>query len=130
MITWTLPLEAVTPGDMLDVQLFSDLGVFKDQGGFVTGTFQLAGDELNYRTCGLCVLIYENVDANDAYRGVYLATSGTVTLTSVAGSSPARSATSSSSTSPSPATSVSTPHADGCRSAVDSLSFNVSIVGP
>ena len=101
LLTWELPLEAATPGDTLDLQLFSDLGVFEASGGFVTGTFQLAGDELNYSTCGLCVLIYENVDANGLYRGVYMATSGTVTLTSVAGTLRARSATSSSSTSPS-----------------------------
>ncbi len=129
LLTWALPLEAATPGDTVDVQLFADLGVFEAQGGFVTGTFQLAGDELNYSTCGLCVLIYENVAANGDYRGAYMATSGTVTLTSVTGTlTGTLSNIKFQHVTVDSSTFISTPHADGCRSAVDSLAFNVSIV--
>ena len=129
LITWELPLEAATPGDALELQLFSNLGVFESSGGFVTGTFQLAGDELNYRTCGLCVLIYENVDASGNYRGAYMATSGTVTLTSVATKlTGTLSDIKLQHVTINPTSFESTPHTDGCRSAVDSLSFSVDIL--
>lgn len=46
--------------------------------GIKTGTFQLTGAEANYDTCGACVLIES--DELD-----YIATGGTLTLTSIAG---------------------------------------------
>src|SRR5262245_5459839 len=126
-IDWTLPLEAGTPRDEFNIQLFSGLGVFTT--GFRTGTFTLSGDDLNYGTCGLCVLIYENIDAaTTAYRGVYLATSGTVTLTSVSGTlAGGASNLKFQHVNIDQNTSVSTPDSDGCRSAIDSVSFNVPI---
>ena len=125
-IDWTLALEPGTPRDEFNIQLFSGLGVFAS--GFRTGTFTLSGDDLNYGTCGLCVLIYENIDAQTAYRGVYLATSGTVTLTSVSGTlAGGASNLKFQHVNIDQNTSVSTPDGDGCRSAIDSVGFDVPI---
>src|SRR5262245_25302104 len=125
-IDWARRLEAGTPGDAFDLFLFNRAGVFAN--GFTTGTFAIANDELNSATCGLCVSIYENLDAQGNPRGFYIATSGTVTLTSVAGVL-AGTATNLKfrHVNIDETTFVSTPHADGCLSAIDHVAFNVPI---
>lgn len=68
--------------DLIVVELWDDFGIFA--GGAVrTGTFQLTGSETSYDTCGICVLQLANY-ANDTAAKLLLATSGTVTVTSVA----------------------------------------------
>jgi hypothetical protein len=82
-ILYTLTLEVGPPPDEFRLELYKGLGVFKD--GLTTGVFPIVGDELNYGTCGVCPIIYENKDISKLFRGAYIATSGTVTLTSVDG---------------------------------------------
>lgn len=84
-ISW---VQAPLPGtamqatpDLLMVELWDGFGVF---GGGVAraGTFTLTGAETDYDTCGVCVLLAANV-ANNTPAKLLLATSGTVTITSV-----------------------------------------------
>jgi hypothetical protein len=126
-IDWALPLEpGAPPRDELDVALFEGHGVFKS--GLAPGTFALTGDELNFETCGLCVLVYENIEADTSYRGVYMATSGTVTLTSVTGTLAGTAANLKfQHVNIDQTSTVSTPDPDNCRSAVDAVTFNVRI---
>jgi hypothetical protein len=85
-VSW---VEAPTPSsstqdapDVLVVEMWDDFGVFT---GTVAkpGTFQITGDETDYDTCGVCVLLLAN-NVNDTPAKMLLATSGTVTVTSVA----------------------------------------------
>jgi hypothetical protein len=73
--------QDATP-DVLEIELVNGYGVFAD--GFKPGTFTLAGDEVDYGTCGLCVRLLSRVDpATWEASQYYMATGGSVTLTSV-----------------------------------------------
>ncbi len=50
-----------------------------------TGTFTLDGDELDYRTCDVCVALFADYVDGEPRAGMYLATAGTVTITDVTG---------------------------------------------
>lgn len=81
-VLFRLPIQPGSPADQVGINLFDGYGVFTD--GITPGTFELTGAELNYATCGLCVFLEEDVGTSN-YRGLYMATGGTVTLTSVEG---------------------------------------------
>jgi hypothetical protein len=67
----------------LAVELYDGLVPF--EAGVTTLTNHvLAGDDLNYVTCGLCLRVLERDALNDLTR-VYMVTGGTVTLSSVSG---------------------------------------------
>jgi hypothetical protein len=126
MIEWILPLEPGSPRDELDIQLYNGLGVFPT--GITPGTYALAGPDLDYSSCGLCVLIYENIDAQTNYRGVYMATGGTVTLTSVDGNfAGSADHLTFEHVNIDANTLISTPDPDGCPSAVDNVTFYVPL---
>jgi hypothetical protein len=73
-------LEGAQPTDLLLVELYAGFGVFP--GAVTTGTFTLSGDELNYATCGICVRVLTDATSS-GYGDDYLATGGTVNITSV-----------------------------------------------
>lgn len=76
------PLTATQAApDVVVVELWDNFGVFAG-GAARSGTFQIAGTETDYDTCGVCVLMLANY-ANDTPAKLLLATSGTVTVTSV-----------------------------------------------
>lgn len=68
--------------DIVMVELWDNFGVFAG-GAARTGTFQITGSETDYDTCGTCVLVLANL-ANNTPAKLLLATSGTVTIMSVA----------------------------------------------
>jgi hypothetical protein len=68
--------------DFLIVELWDGYGPFAG-GAARTGTFQITGEDTDYDTCGVCVRLLANF-VNDAAAKELLATSGTVTVTSVA----------------------------------------------
>lgn len=74
--------DAQAAPDYIVVELWDNYGVFAG-GAARTGTFQLTGNEANYNTCGVCLVQLANVTNNTAAK-LLLATSGTVTVTSVA----------------------------------------------
>lgn len=70
------------PGDRLEIQLFNGYGVF--QTGIAPGTYTIEGAELDFQTCGLCVLIRGDVDpTTNKGRQDLFATGGTVTIDEV-----------------------------------------------
>jgi len=83
-IGWDGALNQDAQPDLLNLQLIAHYGVFT--GGLAPGTYAIAGAELNYATCGLCVLILGDVAlAGGTVSQYFFATGGTVTLTSIAG---------------------------------------------
>ena len=74
-------LETTQPADGIELQLFAGFGAFAG-GPIRTGTFQLTGDELDYATCGVCVLMATDV-TEAGYADDYMAISGTVEITAV-----------------------------------------------
>jgi hypothetical protein len=88
-------LDEATRPDFLVVELYAQAGAF-DDGPVRTGTFEISGPETNYRTCGVCVLLYVNQDPEDIDgdgmpdfgqypEQFYLAQSGTLQVTSLEG---------------------------------------------
>ncbi|HEY5922485.1 MAG TPA: hypothetical protein VIV11_12475 [Kofleriaceae bacterium] len=69
--------------DIVQVELYAGVAAF--MGTDITPkTIQIAGEELNYRTCGACVRIFADA-TQQAVAAQYFATGGTLTLTSTTG---------------------------------------------
>ena len=78
----TIVLDPGPPGkDDLFIKLVAGKGVFV--GGLKTGVFDLTGAETDYNTCGACVIIIADLIPGQGPSKFYLATSGTLTLSSV-----------------------------------------------
>ena len=107
------------------VELYDDYGLFAAT-GFRTGTFPLTGTEAQYSTCGLCVLVHEP-DAQGVTTAKFLATGGTVTLASFSGRLTGTVTNLTLQHVDIAASFVSTPHPDGCTTAIDSITFDVPI---
>jgi hypothetical protein len=71
------------PGDHLVIDLWDGYGAFS--GGFRTGTFTLAGAETSWEECGVCVRVEADYDGGLSFTDHYMATGGTVNLTSING---------------------------------------------
>ncbi len=70
--------------DGFELQLYAGSGVFAS--GIKTGTFPLTGAELNYKTCGVCVLAFGDAmgpSPPNPPAEEYFATAGTVEITEV-----------------------------------------------
>lgn len=114
--------------DFLGLELYEGSGVFAS--GLKTGTFQLKGDELNYATCGACALIYSDVDfANQKIGATYMATGGTLTLSSFKGqlTGTLSNATFEHVTIAKNDPYTSTPVGDGCTTAITSVDFDSTL---
>jgi len=74
-------LETGQPSDGVSVILYAGYGAFS-AGAITAGTYQITGDELDFATCGVCVIIGTNFTST-GHDDDYMATGGTVTLTSV-----------------------------------------------
>jgi hypothetical protein len=117
-------LDPNANGDLVDLEFYGGSGAFSadggsPDGGVTTGTFQIAGPELQYKTCGVCVLVFANSGAD-----VYLATGGTVTLTAL---TPTLTGSVSNATFQHvliDANYLSTPVGDDCVSKIDSMPFS------
>jgi len=121
-------LNADASPDVLDIELYKGFGVFTT-GEIRTGTYTITGDEANYATCGVCVLLLADVNTTSGAPGsLYMATGGTVNITSV---SPNITGTLSNMTfvhvDIDSTTFQSTPNADNCPSAITSLSFDALV---
>ena len=78
-------LNADAMPDDLHIELWGMTGAFGTQ-DIKTGTFQLSGSDLDYATCGICVLVQTDIHMQGsgfAQTDDYMATGGSVTLTSV-----------------------------------------------
>jgi len=130
IVEWSTEIGAATPPERRVV-----LGLYPGSGAFSagplrTGTFTLTGAEIQYATCGVCVTLRE-FDAQGGTTARYMATAGTVTLSSISGR---LTGTITNATfqhvNIDGSTFTSTPHPDGCATAIDNVAFDVMINGP
>ncbi len=121
-LEWRGDLDAAALPDQLAVELFAGAGVFTGA-DIQPGTYTIEGDELDYATCGVCVLLYTDV-AGGVERDVYLATAGSVAITSVSPTLAGQvSGVSFEHVTINPVSYESTPDPDMCRSALTDASF-------
>ncbi|HEY1958903.1 MAG TPA: hypothetical protein VGH28_24995 [Polyangiaceae bacterium] len=108
-------------GDFLDLEVYAGYGVFT--GGIHTGKFDLKGADLDYGTCGLCLLVVSNGQSD-----TYMATAGTVTITSFQGTF-AGSISNATFThvTVDPNSFESTPVGDGCNTAIPALNISAPV---
>lgn len=123
------PFNNETPlPDWWVIRLFDMTQVFPND--LTPGTFTLAGNELDYSVCGVCVLLVgdHTGDRAEEVNNAYMATSGTVTVNSVI---PTFSATLSDLTFQhvffTEPEMFHIPNDSGCTTRVDSLTFSVDI---
>lgn len=115
--------------DVLSIQLYAGYGVFTGDAGVRPGTYTLSGDETNFATCGACVQIFADVNPDGGAGGErYMATGGTLTLTSTQGTlTGSLSNANLVEVTVDPNTFVSTPVPNGCTSSISSASFTAPI---
>lgn len=83
-VSWYGDLQVVPPyRGLLEIALYDGYGPF-GAGIKPINNHVLAGDDLNFKTCGVCVRLLE-VDADDNITKYYMATAGSVSVTSVVG---------------------------------------------
>jgi hypothetical protein len=123
-------MDAAHPPDIVTMQFLRGRGAFAS--AIRPGSYPLAGDELNLETCGLCVIVYGDCDRVTSCPDVYLATGGTVTLTSVAGRlvGSAHDVTFEHVTDPWSPPYVASPVGDGCQSSFSHMTFDTEIQPP
>ena len=79
--TLSVTLDPGPPGrDAFFIKLVMGKGVFAS--GLATGTFNIAGVDAGYNTCGLCVHIIADIVSGSGPSKFYFADAGSVTLTS------------------------------------------------
>jgi len=114
--TLSIVLDGGPPRDTFFIKLNSGKGVFT--GGLANGTYMLAGADLDFNNCGLCVNIIADVGAAGPTK-FYFADAGTVTLT---GTSPP--AGTLSNVTFKEYTAAGAPVANGCVASITSMTFN------
>jgi hypothetical protein len=114
--TLSIVLDGGPPRDTFFIKLTAGKGVFT--GGLANGTYPLAGADLDFNNCGLCVNIIADVGMTGPSK-FYFADAGTVTLTST--QPPAGSI---SNITFKEFTSGGTEVAGGCVASITSLTFN------
>lgn len=129
-IGWAAPIDAQGKPTLLSLELYAGAGAFTGSKTIKTGTFQIAGDEANYATCGVCVLLYTQFDSQAmSIADSYMATGGTVKLTSVNGTLTGTITDAKfEHVQIDPDTFESTPDPSMCKSAITSISFSDAIM--
>jgi hypothetical protein len=119
--------------DFISLELWKGYGPFGDTTNptdIVPGTYTISGDETQYATCGVCILVLTDFDPNTMMVAgtPYLASSGSVTITSV---SPNITGTFSNlvfqHVEINEMDATSTPSADGCTTALAAGSFDAPV---
>jgi hypothetical protein len=130
-------LDTANPGDYLDIELFAMFGAF-GSGDIAPGTYALQGDEIDYNSCGTCVLLWPQllVGSDGSLTGLtsdyisnhqYMATAGSITLTTVSGSNFAGSISGVQFKHVNYDASGTQTYPDACVSAIASASFSTSL---
>ncbi len=111
--------------DLFDIEIYDGFGVFTN--GIQPGTYDLKGDELDYATCGLCVLVLG--DSSSSSSDPYMATGGSITITSISPNGTfAGTGTNLTFTHVSiDQSNTSTPLNDGCNTSIASVSFSATV---
>ena len=116
--TLSVTLDGGPPRDAFFIKLTAGKGAFAG-GPLKSGTYPLAGADLDFTNCGLCVNIIADIGAMGPQK-FYFADSGTVTLTAT--QPPAGSL---SSVTFKEVTSTGVPVANGCVASITSLAFSM-----
>ncbi|MFH0902481.1 MAG: hypothetical protein V2A73_17770 [Pseudomonadota bacterium] len=75
-------LDVANRPDILSITLANGYGVML--GGFRTGSYYIDSTEAQYKTCGMCMLIWSDYDrSRNVYRQLFMAQSGSVSIYSV-----------------------------------------------
>ncbi|HVY30813.1 MAG TPA: hypothetical protein VHB79_29845 [Polyangiaceae bacterium] len=126
VMTLTLKLQDGIPRDEVEVTMWDGLGTFKN--GIKEGTYEIKGDDLDYKYCTLCVVLYDQVNLFGGNRGWYMATGGSLTLTSVEGNLTGSLANVTFQHVYEDNGGHSVPWADGCTTSVQGVGFDTEIV--
>ncbi|MDX2088130.1 MAG: hypothetical protein SFX73_09775 [Kofleriaceae bacterium] len=116
--TLTVTLDPGPPRDTFFLKLNAGKGVFAD--ALANGTYPLAGADLDFNNCGLCVNLIADIVAMQGPSKFYFATAGSVTLTST--SPPAGTLSNLTFTEVSVA---GTPVVGGCTASITSMAFSM-----
>lgn len=123
--------------DFLSVSLWDGFGAFADTGyaeGTYPQTFEIEGPEANYLDCGVCVVfeqaVTEDGQGNQVAAKTYIATSGTVEVTSVAGNFTATVTGATLAEAAVGQGEDGAPIDGGCSTATSSVTFDVAIMAP
>jgi hypothetical protein len=112
--------------DLLVIDLYQNYGAFKM--GWPTGpkTIPLTGEEAQFSSCGACIVAATDVSQAGPTGDPYLATGGTLELTSVGPNKMSGKVTNLQLTHVTidMQSGVSTPHTDGCKSTLGELAFD------
>ncbi len=119
-------LNADSAPDVLDIELFKGYGAYTT-GEIVPGTFTITGAEANWDTCGVCVLVVSDA-TQSGDGGVYMASAGTVTITSVSPNLTGSISGVQLRHIDMPAGAASSDNPDGCESAITSASFDAVLM--
>ena len=85
-VEFTGPINTDTKPDLFSIELYAGLEGSLFEGGLAEGTYEITGAEAQYQTCSICVFLIGDVDQQaQTSGGRYLATGGSITLTSVEG---------------------------------------------
>ncbi|MGC4118388.1 MAG: PPC domain-containing protein [Myxococcales bacterium] len=117
-VTAALPATDTTT-DLISLELYPGFGALS--GGLAPGTYVIAGADTDYFTCGVCAMIYGDVTTS-SIGSRYMATSGTVEITSVEGTLQAK-LTNATFQHVTLTSTTQTPAADGCTSKVAEATF-------
>ena len=124
------PLNADATPDGLDIELYAGFGAYPT--AITTGTVQITGAETSYADCGACLLILTDLDSSGAETDDYMATGGSLNLTTITGTLQATLTAvqfahvdfgSDGSGNP-----TQTPSADGCTAEVTSATINTPLI--
>jgi len=84
VVSWITQLNSQAPEVYVLFELYAGAGVFSGSKTIKPGTYTISGDEANYKTCGVCVRLAGDVEMGEP-KEWYMATEGTVTITSASG---------------------------------------------
>jgi len=123
--TWNSRIDSA-PAHYILMSLVSGYGVFSPD--VKTGVFSISGAETQYATCGLCLML-ERLDAQGNSDAIYMASGGVATISSITGKLTGKltNVTFQHVTLDGAFNPVSTPHPDGCTTAISNLSFDLPI---
>ena len=122
---WAGRVAAGPPDDIMQIELYAGFAAFAGA-DISPKTIQLAGDELNYRTCGACVRIFADA-TEQATAAQYFATGGTLTLTSTTGNLTGTLTNVTLTKVTIAQDFTSTPVGDGCNTSIANMSFDAPI---
>jgi len=125
LMVLNLHLQDGIPRDEIEISMYDGLGTFSD--GIAEGSYEIKGDDLDFKYCTLCVILYDQVTQFGGNRGWYMATGGTLTLTSVAGNLTGTLSNATFRHVYEDNGGHSVPWEDGCTSAVSKIDFDTEI---